>query len=137
MGLTKKFLINVLSIRRGKRIMDVTKDTMFSKGDILVIYGLINDIREVFINHVTGDSVEEEMAKKNEITLVNNYGDNALVEVYVDEVPPELENTKIKDAHLNDRYKITFGIIKRKDEYVVVDKDTIIQKGDTITLFGP
>lgn len=137
MNLTKKYSINILSIKRGTRVIDITKDTMFRKGDILVIYGLINDIREVFINHVTGDSAEEEMAKKNEITLVNNYGDNALVEVYVDEVPPELENTKIKDAHLNDRYKITFGIIKRKDEYVVVDKDTIIQKGDTITLFGP
>ena len=34
MGLTKKFLINVLSIRRGKRIVEVTKDTMFSKGDL-------------------------------------------------------------------------------------------------------
>ena len=136
MGLTKNYSINILSVKRGKRIVDVTKDTMFRKGDILIIYGLINDIKEVFINSLNNEAVKE-VEHYNEITLINNYGSNALVEVYVDEVPKELENIKMKDAHLNDRFNINVPIIKRDEQYIFVDKDTIIQKGDKLTLFGP
>ena len=137
MGLTKKFLINVLSIRRGKRIMDVTKDTMFSKGDILVIYGLINDIKEAFVNSLEKKENVVVIDRTNEITLVSNYGKNSLVEVYLDEVPKELDGVMIKDAGLNDRYSITVVVIKRKDEYLSVDKSTVFQHGDRVTLIGP
>ena len=137
MGLTKKFVINILSIRRGKRILDVTKDTMFAKGDVLVIYGLTNDIKEAFINSVEDKEKIIVVDRSNEITSVSNYGKNSLVEVYVDEVPKELEGVKIKDAGLNDRYNITVGVIKRKDDYIFVDKNSIIQQGDTVTLIGP
>lgn len=136
MELTKNFSINVLSIKRGKRIIDVTKDTMFRKGDILIVFGLINDIKQAFINSITGDTIKES-DRYNEINLINNYGSNALVEVYVDEVPEELDGVKIQDAHLKDRYNITIGIMKRNDAYVSVDKDTVILKGDTLALFGP
>ena len=137
MGLTKKFLINVLSIRRGKRIIEVTKDTMFSKGDVLVIYGLINDIKEAFINSLEKKENVAVIDRTNEITLVSNYGKNSLVEVYLDEVPSELEGVMIKDAGLNDRYAITVVVIKRKDEYLSVDKSTVFQQGDRVTLIGP
>ena len=136
MGLTKEYSINVLSIKRGKRVLDVTKDTMFRKGDILVIYGNIGDIREAFVNSLDSNKVIV-VDRSNEINLVNNYGNNALVEVYVDEVPEELVDVPMKDAKLNDRYSITIGIIHRGDGYTYVDKDTVIQKGDTLTLFGP
>ena len=136
MNLTKDYSINVLSIKRGKRIIDVTKDTMFRKGDILSIYGIIGDIQEVFINSV---STEKKVVVEhiNEINLVNNYGSNALVEVFIDVLPKELVDTKIKDAQLNEKYNITVAIIKRKDEYIFVDRNTIIQKGDLVTLYGP
>ncbi len=137
MGLTKKYVINILSIRRGKRILDVTKDTMFVKGDILVIYGLTNDIKEAFINSVENKEKVIVVDRTNEVTLISNYGKNSLVEVYVDEVPKELDGVKIKDAGLNDKYSITVGVIKRKDEYLFVDKNTIIQQGDKVTFIGP
>ena len=136
MKLTKKYVINILSIKRGKRMVDVTKDTMFRKGDILVIYGYINDIKEAFINSVNGKKTIV-VDKTNELQLLNNYGGNALMEVSVDEVPEELKDKKIKDSHLTDQYFINIVVIKRKDEYLFADKDTIIKKGDTITLFGP
>ena len=136
MGLTKKFLINVLSIRRGKRIIEVTKDTMFSKGDVLVIYGLINDIKEAFINSLEKKENVAVIDRTNEITLVSNYGKNSLVEVYLDEVPAELDGVMFKDAGLN-RYSITVVVIKRKDEYLSVDKSTVFQQGDRVTLIGP
>ena len=136
MKLTKKYAINILSIKRGKRMVDVTKDTMFRKGDVLVIYGLINDIKEAFINSVNGKKTIV-VDKSNELTILNNYGGNALMEVSVDEVPKELEGIKMKNSHLSDRYSINIIVIKRKDEYLFADKETIIEKGDIITLFGP
>ncbi len=137
MNLTSKFVINILSIRRGKRTVEVTRDTMFRKGDILVIYGLVNDIKTAFIDSLDDSSKAIIVNQDNELTLLNNYGANALMEVDVDEVPAELENIAMKDSHLIDRYSINIVVIKRKDQYVFADKDTIIQKGDKITLFGP
>lgn len=138
MQLTKKYQINILSIKRGNRLVDVTKDTMFRKGDALVLFGNTHDIKDAFINSldkknntiVTNDRV-------NELVLLSNYGANALVEIFVDDVPTELDGITMKESHLTDRYSINIVVIKRNDEYINVDKDTIIQKGDFLTLFGP
>ena len=138
MGLTKKYAFIILSIRRGNRRVSVSKDTMIVKGDIVLAYGVINDIKAAFVDSVSDEkNTTIVVDRTNDIQLVNNYGDNALMEVYIEEVPKELVNVKIKDAGLNDRYKITIAVIKRKDEYIYVHKDTIIQKGDTVTMFGP
>ena len=136
MKLTKKYAINILSIKRGKRMVDVTKDTMFRKGDVLVIYGLVSDIKEAFINSVNGKKTIV-VDNSNELTLLNNYGPNTLMEVEVSEVPQELDNIKMKDSFLTTRYGINIITIKRNDEYFSADKETIIKKGDIITLFGP
>ena len=136
MGLTKKYSINVLSVKRGSRIFEATKDTMFVKGDALVIYGLIKDIKAVFIDSVNKNKDVIVIDRTNEVTLINNYGPNALVEVYVEEVPEELKNVKMQNAHLTDKYNITIGVIKRKDNYIYPNKDTVIKDGDTLTLFG-
>ena len=137
MELTKKYSITILSIKRGKRTVEVTKDTMFRKGDILVTYGLINDIQEAFVNSVKENQKVVVVDDSNELTLLNNYGSNALMEVDVSEVPQELDGIKMKDSALTTRYGINIITIKRNDEYFSADKETIIQKGDTITLFGP
>ena len=139
MELTKKYSFIILSIKRGSRRVSVSKDTMLVKGDVLVAYGLINDIRAAFVDSLGDEKKNDTIVvdRSNEIQLVNNYGENSLTDVYVEEVPKEIENIKIKDTGLNDRYKITVAVIKRNDEYIFVNKDTIIQKGDTVTLFGP
>lgn len=137
MNLTKKYVINILSIKRGKRMVEVTKDTMFRKGDTLVIYGLIADIKEAFINSLEHSEKTIVVDRTNQLSVMNNYGANTLMEVDVDEVPKELENISMKDSHLVDRYSINIVVIKRKDEYLFADKDTIIERGDKITLFGP
>jgi Trk K+ transport system NAD-binding subunit len=137
MELTKKYAINILSIKRGKRIVEVTKDTMFRKGDILIIYGLTSDIQNAFVNSLDEKNKTIVIDRTNELTLLSNYGTNALMEVVVDEVPKELENIKMKDSHLTDRYGINIVVIRRKDEYLSADKETVILEGDRITLFGP
>jgi len=137
MGLTSKYSIHVLTIRRDSRIMEVTKDTMFRKGDVITMYGPINDIKEAFVSSLSGHKEDVILDKTNEITLVSNYGSIALVEVYVEEVPKELENVTLENARLTDKYDINVGFIERKNQYLNVDKDTIIMKGDILTVFGP
>lgn len=138
MELTKKYAFILLSIRRGSRSVSVSKDTMLAKGDVLVAYGHIIDIREAFINSVSDKKNKTVVVDNtNELQLLNNYGQNTLMEVVVHEVPKELKNIKIQDSHLTDQYSINIVVIKRKDEYMFANKDTIIKKGDTITLFGP
>ena len=140
MALTKKYALILLSLRRGNRRVSISKDTMLVKGDVIVAYGHINDIREAFVNSVAnkkGASDTVVVDNTNEIQLINNYGANTLMEVTVHEVPKEWDGIKMKDSHLTDRYSINIVIIKRDNEYISADKDTIIQKGDIVTLFGP
>ena len=137
MGLTSKHSINVLSIRRDSRFVDVTKDTMFRKDDVITMYGPINDIREVFVSSISGKIDEVELDRSNELTLVNNYGQIAMVEIYVESVPKELENLTLEKAHLKDKYDINVGFIERKNQFLNVDKDSVIMKGDRVTVFGP
>ena len=140
MALTKKYALILLSLRRGNRRVSISKDTMLIKGDVIVTYGHINDIREAFVNSVAnkkGVSDTVVIDNSNEIQLINNYGSNTLMEVVVNEVPKELDGIKMKDSHLTDRYSINIIIIKRDNEFISADKDTIIKKGDTVTLFGP
>lgn len=137
MELTKKYSINILSIKRGNRIVDVTKDTMFRKGDILIIYGLANDIQNAFVNSLDESNKTIVVDHTNEFNLLNNYGTNSLMEIQVDEVPTELAGVKMKDSHLTDKYGINIVIIKRKDEFMPAAAETIIENGDKLTVFGP
>ncbi len=137
MELTKRYFINVLSIKRGNRIIEVSKDTMFNKRDVLVIYGSKRDIKSAFIDSINKKAHTIVINQINDFNLLNNYGANALMEVDVEEVPAELNNIALKDAHLSDRYSITIVVLKRKEKYLLVDKDTVIQNGDKITCFGP
>ena len=111
---------------------------MLVKGDVVVCYGHINDIREAFINSVAGKKDKTVVIdNSNEIQIINNYGANTLMEVVVNEVPKELDGIPMKDSHLVDRYSIQIIIIKRHNEYLFVDKDMVVKKGDIVTLFGP
>ena len=140
MALTKKYALIILSLRRGNRRVSISKDTMISKGDVIVAYGHINDIRDCFINSLEENKKASNTVvidNTNEIQLLNNYGANTLMEVTVHEVPKELEGIKMKDSHLTDRYSIQIIIIKRNNEYLFVNKDMTIEKDDIVTLFGP
>ena len=137
MDLTSRHSIHVLSIIRESRFIDVTKDTMFRTGDVITMYGPINAIREVFVASISGKKEEVELDTSNELILVNNYGQIAMVEIYVEDVPKELENVSLEKAHLKDKYDINVGFIERKNEFLNVDKNSIILKGDKVTVFGP
>ena len=139
MQLNKKYAINILVIKRGSRTIEVSKDTMFAKGDVIIVFGLLKDIEAAFVTNVE-EAIKKETTKEsdtNMLSLLNNYGVNALMEIEVQEVPKEIDGLAMKDAHLTDKYNINIVIIKRNDSYLAADKDTMIKKGDKITVFGP
>ena len=138
MQLNKKYAINILVIKRGTRTIEVSKDTMFAKGDVIIVFGLVKDIEEAFVTNVDKALKPENVNdSENTLSLLNNYGLNVLMEIEVQEVPKEIEGLTMKDAHLTDKYNINIVIIKRNDTYLAADKDTMIKKGDKITVFGP
>ena len=139
MQLNKKYAINILVIKRGTRTIEVSKDTMFAKGDVIIVFGLLKDIETAFVTNVE-EAMKQEGVKEsdtNTLSLLNNYGLNVLMEIEVQEVPKEIDGLTMKDAHLTDKYNINIVIIKRHDHYLAADKDTMIKKGDKITVFGP
>lgn len=138
MKLTKKYAMIILSVKRGNIRISVSKDTMLAEGDTLLVYGHINDIRDAFVNSLSSKKNDTVVVdNSNEIQLLNNYGPNTLMEVVVNEVPKELDGVPMKESHLVDRYSIQIIIIKRDNEYLFVNKDMVVQKGDIVTLFGP
>ena len=50
MSLTQKYDINILSIKRSERMVEVTKDTMIRIGDRITLFGPCNNIKYLFKN---------------------------------------------------------------------------------------
>lgn len=137
MQINKKYSINVLSIERRGRTIEVNKDTMFAEGDIIVLFGLVSDIKEAFVDNKQDTDMVVVSDKVNSLSILNNYGSNVLMEIDVQEVPQEIDGLSMKESHLTDKYNINVTVIKRNNDYIFVDKDVVIKKGDVITVFGP
>lgn len=136
--LKNQFNINILSIKRNKKMIEITRNTYVNKDDILLVYGPVNNVEVVFNNEkISKDSVSQENQKFNIVDLIDNYGDKAMVEVKINNVPVILENRTLMDSGLKDKFGINIMFIKRNEEVVEVDKDTIVMKDDTLVIFGP
>jgi uncharacterized protein with PhoU and TrkA domain len=59
-----------------------------------------------------------------------------MVEIRVNLVPLILQDKTLFSSGLKDKFGINIMFIKRNDEIIEVDKNTIVQKNDTIIAFG-
>ena len=119
-------------------MLEITRNTYVNKDDILLVYGPLNNIEDVFHNRkIYKDLAVKENQKFNIVDLIDNYGDKAMVEVKINNVPVILENRTLIDSGLKDKFGINIMFIKRNDEVVEVGKDTIVMKDDTLVIFGP
>lgn len=135
-----KYDINILSIKRNKRQIEITRNTIVNNGDTLLVFGSFSTIKDIF--SMTGTSVEKikdkETEKKfNEIDLIDNYGSKAMVEVKINVVPFILENKTLFTSGLKEKYGINVMFLKRDNEALEVVKDTVVQSGDVAVVFGP
>ena len=130
MKIKEKYKLNILMLERSGKVVDVNKDTIFKKGDRLIVFGATSSI----INAFTKKKREQ---KNNIIDLIEEYGEEAMTEIQLNIVPEFLKNKGLFETDLKSKYSINLLTIKRKDVSVTITKDTILQEKDTIVVFGP
>ena len=130
MKIKEKYHLNVLMVKRSGKVVDVNKDTIFKKGDRLVVFGSTASISNVF-------NKKKREQKNNTLDLIEEYGDEAMVEIQLNIVPELLKNKGLFESGLKSNYSINLLTIKRKEVTVAITKDTILQEKDSIVLFGP
>ena len=130
MKIKEKYRLNVLMLKRNNKVIDVNKDTIFKKGDRLVVFGSTASINNVF-------NKKKREQKNNSLDLIEEYGEEAMVEVQLNIVPSIFKNKGLFESGLKSNYSINLLTIKRKEETVAITKDTILQEKDIIVVFGP
>ncbi|MCQ2771176.1 MAG: TrkA C-terminal domain-containing protein [Clostridia bacterium] len=135
-----RYKMNFLSVTRKGKSHEVTKDTMFSKGDYIVIYGNYQNIKDLFLDH-SGNTHKEltnqNDNRQNEFELIENYGHDAMFKLHIKTVPKILIDKTLFDSELKREHKINVMTLKRNDEVIQVNKETRIEKNDILIVFGP
>ena len=130
MNIKEKYHLNVLIIKREGKVIDVNKDTVFKKGDRVVVFGATSSINNVF-------NEKRKEQKANVINLIEEYGEEAMTEIQLNVVPELLKNKGLFESGLKSDYSINLLTIRRKDKPVVITKDTMLEEKDVIVVFGP
>ena len=74
--------------------------------------------------------------KENTITLMDNYGRDAMAEVEIRILPEILKDKKLSESIIRTEYNLTVLMLKRNDRALRVTKDTIIEENDIVVIFG-
>ena len=130
MRIKEKYQLNVLMLNRNGKVIDVDKDTVFKKGDRLIVFGSTLNINKVF-----NEKKREQTG--NNLDLIEEYGKEAMVEIQLNIVPEILKNKGLFESGLKSDYSINLLTIKRNDVAVAITKDTNLQEKDVIVVFGP
>ena len=129
-NIKEKYRLIVLMLKRGNKVIDVNKDTIFKKGDILVVFGPTNSIVNAF-------NKKKKEQKNNTIDLIEEYGEEAMTEIQLNIVPEFLKEKSLFDSKLKQNYSINVLSIQRKDVSIAITKDTVLIEKDIIVVFGP
>lgn len=133
--LKSRYNITILLIQRNNRVLDVKKDTILQKEDKLVVFGKLTNIEELFKVSHHEEVIDE--SKVNNLSIIDNYGSNAMMEVEVKNLPIELVDKTLKESQIKEKYGITIMMKNNDNVALLVDRDTVINEGDKIVLFGP
>ena len=130
MKIKEKYHLNVMIVKRDGKVLDVNKDTVFKKGDRVVVFGATSSINNVFHE-------KKREQKANVIDLIEEYGEEAMTEIQLNTVPDILINKGLFESGLKSEYSINLLTIRRKEKPVPITKDTMLQAKDFIVVFGP
>ncbi len=73
----------------------------------------------------------------NPILILGIFNNNVIAEIFVSNLPEDLDNTPLKDAEIRKKYNLQILTIIRDGEYnVKVDGETIVNKNDRVIIFG-
>lgn len=132
-----RYNINILTIQRNSKIVNVKKDTMIQKGDRVVMFGNTANIRELFDFNVPKKEDKKDESLINKVSIVDNYGSNALVEVTIRHLPENLKDKTLLESKLKEKYDINVVMLKHDEKAVLVDANSKLSLGDKVVLMGP
>ena len=135
--LKKRYNLNLMMLKRGGRTIEITGNTVIQEEDDIVVFGNRQSIKDLFTYKLT-EVYDEEIhkSKDNELTLIDNYGEDAMAEVVINDLPEILVDKKLFESEIKTKYNLNILTIVRDGISVSVTKDTVIQKYDTIVIFG-
>lgn len=136
--LKNNYNINLLIVNRKNKVLDVSANTILQKGDIIVLFGPVQNIKDLFNltkkEHI--ELVKELKEKTNEIAIIDNYGKEAMVEVTLNKMPEIIIDKTLIESKLKEEHGINVMMLKRQGTVVEISKDTTFIEGDTIVVFG-
>ena len=127
--------MNLITIKRKNKILDVSPSTIIQKKDKIIIFGDINTIESIFKIKEKKSEIKEE--NKNKISIIDNYDSDAMCEIVIKDIPEMLYNTPLSESVIKSKYNITIIMIKRNNSHELTNKDTIIKENDVLIVFGP
>ena len=75
--------------------------------------------------------------KQNQITVYDYYDKKALIEVKLNKIPELLQNKKMEELNLKDKYNISILSIKRKNKIITkITNNTKFSKKDVVLMIG-
>lgn len=74
--------------------------------------------------------------KENTITLLDNFDNESIAEVTINSLPNFMKEKSLQDLNLREQYKLNILSVRRNNKILSMTKNTIIQEGDVIIVFG-
>ncbi|MCR5350558.1 MAG: TrkA C-terminal domain-containing protein [Acholeplasmatales bacterium] len=135
-GLKRNYDLNLITIKRKNKIVDVNAETIIQKMDKIIIFGNIEVIEDIFKNR-KDKKEENKMDVKNKISIIDNYGKDAMCEIEIHDIPDILFNTPLGESIIKSKYEITIIMVKHGKEHNLTTAQTVINNSDTLIVFGP
>lgn len=74
---------------------------------------------------------------KNIVSLIDNYGKDAVCEIIINRLPKFLEDKSIFDSKIKNLYGLNILILNREGRILSIKKETMLQVKDSLVIFGP
>lgn len=132
--LRPKYNINIIMIKRNGKVIRVDKDSVMQKGDNIILYGEMHKIKKAFNFDEKIKVVEE--TKDNNIKVFENYGEDAVCEIEIKDIPIELKDKDLVNEDLLEVYNIWLLSIKRGNKQIDISKNVILELNDIVSLYG-
>ena len=72
----------------------------------------------------------------NILTMLDSYDNDAIVEIYINNIPDILANKSLIESNFKATYNLNILMLKRGNRTIEITKDTVIQNKDQIIIFG-
>ena len=134
----KRYNLNLLILKRKNRTIEITKNTVIQNKDEIVIFGNKQTIKDLFTYKIDELYDEEEIvkSKENVINLIDNYGDDAMAEVEIHNLPEILKDKRLFESEIKTKYNLNILTLRRDEMPITVTKDSIVKENDTVVVYG-